>query len=73
MSLTDEDKRWIKEQLKGVETRLITEFHIWASPIEARMRTHTAALRAVDVEMEQRTERVTKLEGLTPNESLAIE
>ena len=63
MSLTDEDKQWIKGQLEGVETRLLTNFNKWASPIEARMRTHTATLRAVDVQMEQLTERVTKLEG----------
>jgi hypothetical protein len=52
MSLTEEDKNWITEQLRGVETNLLTEFHKWASPVEARQRTHAAALRAVDLEME---------------------
>ena len=63
MSLTDEDKNWITEQLRTVETSLLTEFHKWASPSEARQRTHTAALRAIDLEMEARSERVAKLEG----------
>jgi hypothetical protein len=35
MSLTDEDKNWITEQLRTVETSLLTEFHKWASPSEA--------------------------------------
>jgi hypothetical protein len=63
MSLTDEDKNWIKEQLRTVETSLLTEFYKWASPSEARQRTHTAALRAIDLEMEPLSERVAKLEG----------
>jgi hypothetical protein len=63
MSLTDEDKNWITEQLRTVETSLLTEFHKWASPSEARQRTHTAALRAIDLEMEALSERVSKLEG----------
>jgi len=62
MSLTDEDKNWITEQLRTVETSLLTEFHKWASPSEARQRTHTAALRAIDLEMEALSERVSKLE-----------
>ena len=62
MSLTDEDKNWIKEQLRTVETSLLTEFHKWASASEARQRTHTAALRAIDLEMEALPERVAKLE-----------
>jgi hypothetical protein len=89
MSLTDEDKTWITEQLREeknwiteqlreeknriteqlteqlrtVETSLLTEFHKWASPSEARQRTHTATLRAIDLEMESLSERVSKLEG----------
>ncbi len=63
MSLTAEDKNWITEQLRTVETSLLTEFHKWASPSEARQRTHTAALRAIDLEMEALSERVSKLEG----------
>ena len=62
MSLPDEDKSWITEQLRGVETTLLTEFHKWASPVEARQRTHAAALRAVDLEMEALSDRVANLE-----------
>jgi U3 small nucleolar ribonucleoprotein component len=53
VSLTEEDKQWIREQLERVETRLLAEFHKWASPLEARQRTPSAALLALDVEMEQ--------------------
>jgi len=60
MSLTDEDKNWFAEQLREVETSLLTEFHKWASPSEARPRTHTAVLRAIDLEMEALPERVAK-------------
>lgn len=63
MSLTAEDKNWITEQLRTVETSLLTEFDKWASPSEARQRTRTAVLRAVDLEMEALSERVAKLEG----------
>jgi hypothetical protein len=84
MSLSEEDKLWVLEQLdknsqrmealllatrgdlaasiERVETNLLTEFHKWASPIDARMRTHTAALRAIDLETEALSDRVTKLE-----------
>jgi hypothetical protein len=73
MSLTDEDKQWITgklekveerfaERLEQVETKLLTEFHKWASPVEMRVRSHSAALRAMDVEVEAVADRVTKLE-----------
>jgi hypothetical protein len=52
-----------KQDLERVETTLLTEFHKWASPAEARARTHTATLRAIDLEMEALTERVQKLEA----------
>lgn len=51
-----------KQDLERVETALLTEFHKWASPSEMRARTHTATLRAIDLEMESLTERVQKLE-----------
>ena len=62
MSLTDEDKQWITEQLERVETALLTEFHKWASPVEMRVRSHSAALRAIDIELEAVDDRVKKLE-----------
>jgi hypothetical protein len=54
------------ERIEATETRLLTEFHKWASPMEARQRTHSAAMRAIDLEMEAREERVSKLEGKKP-------
>lgn len=51
-----------KEDLERIETKLLTAFHDWASPMEARQRTHTAALRAIDAEMEYLSDRVKKLE-----------
>lgn len=55
-------KRELREQMEGVETKLLTEFHKWASPSDARVRTHSAALRAMDLELEALSDRVTKLE-----------
>jgi len=60
--LTDDDKQWILEQLEHVETKLLTEFHRWASPTEMRVRSHSAVLRMLDIELESLGERVTKLE-----------
>ena len=51
-----------KQDLERVETALLTEFHKWASPAEARAKTHAAAIRAIDLETGNRsTERVQKL------------
>jgi hypothetical protein len=81
VSLTDDDRSWITEQLRTMEsqfqkyvderveiteTKLLTAFHNWASPSDARQRTHAAALRAIDLEMESLSERVGKLEGQKP-------
>lgn len=73
MALSEDDKKWIEQQIQGVETRLesriehaetslLTEFHKWASPAEARARSHAAALRAFDLELEQLSDRVKNLE-----------
>lgn len=61
--LTDDDKQWISQQLEKVETKLLTEFHKWATPVEMRQRSHSAALRAMDIEMESLSDRVKNLEG----------
>lgn len=70
MSLTEDDKQWIRGELERVEIRLervettlLTESHKWASPVEMRQRSHSAALRALDMEVESLSERVKKLEG----------
>ena len=49
-------------RIERVETSLLTEFHKWASPLEMRVRSHATALRALDLELEAATERLTKLE-----------
>jgi hypothetical protein len=55
------------ETIETAETRLLTEFHTWASPLEARQRTHSAAMRAIDLELDALRERVDKLEGRKPS------
>lgn len=57
---------YVNERSEQVETKLLTEFHKWASPAEARNRTISAALRAIDLEMESIDDRVKKLEGRHP-------
>jgi hypothetical protein len=52
----------VEAGVERVETSLLTEFHKWASPLEQRMRTHREALRALDMEMVDLSERVQKLE-----------
>jgi hypothetical protein len=67
MSLTDDDKQWIQgilsEKLEAVETRLLTAFHDGASPRDARQQSHSAVLRALDLEVEDLRHRVQKLES----------
>lgn len=78
MALTDEDKRWINQQmlelvqlsavefrreLEKVETRLLTEFHKWASPTESRQKRFSETLRDFEVQLEALDDRVKKLEG----------
>ena len=52
MPLSEDDKKWIKDQLEDMETKLLTEFHKWASPMDARVRSHTAVINAMDLELE---------------------
>ena len=59
-------KEYVNERCELVETKLLTEFHRWASPAEARSRTIAAALRAIDLEMESIADRAKKLEGRPP-------
>jgi len=54
---------YLEARMEKTETTLLTEFHKWASPVEMRQRTHAAALRALDAEMEALTDRVKKLEA----------
>ena len=63
MALSQEDKDWMNEHLREMETTILTEFHKWASPFEARQRSHSAGMRAIDEEIEHLKDRVSKLEG----------
>ena len=62
MNLNDDDKKWIDQRLEKLETTLLTEFHKWASPTELRIQSHAQAIRAIDLELENVKERVSKLE-----------
>jgi hypothetical protein len=55
-------------RVEQVETALLTEFHKWASPLEARIRTHAAAIRAIDAEQEFQADRLKKLEEKAPGQ-----
>jgi len=50
------------EQMRNIETTMLTEFQKWASPVEMRLKTHTATLRAVDAEIEYLSGRVKDIE-----------
>jgi hypothetical protein len=64
--LTDDDKKWITDEIsrqisgseerigarmEKIETALLTEFHKWASPVITRLRSHSYALRTMDLEI----------------------
>lgn len=63
MALDDQDKQWFRQELERMEAKLLTAFHTWASPMEARQRSHSAALRAFDAELENQDDRLKKLES----------
>ena len=52
----------VTEQMRNIETTLLTEFQKWASPVDMRLKTHTATLRAVDAEIEYLSGRVKDIE-----------
>jgi hypothetical protein len=56
----------LNARIEHAETTLLTEFHKWASPLEARVRTHAAAIRAIDVEQEYQADRLSRLDGKKP-------
>lgn len=61
--LDDSDKQWIREELERIETKLLTEFHKWASPVETRERSSRARLNALDMEIDSLKDRVADLES----------
>jgi hypothetical protein len=48
----DQAKDQLREQIETVETRLLTEFHKWASPTAARIERHSAVLMDHDTQLE---------------------
>ena len=54
-------------KIEKVETALLTEFHKWESPHDARLRTHTSALRTFDLDLEALTERVKRVADQRPH------
>ena len=62
MALDDSDKAWIKETLEGMETRLLTEFHKWATTYESRSRGIAALVREFEVRLEAAEDRISALE-----------
>jgi len=58
----EEHTRLFEQKLEKVETTLLTEFHKWASPQEMRLRTHAAAIHALDAEVESLSDRPRNLE-----------
>ena len=63
----DEVRQELLDKIEQTETNLLTEFHKWASPMEARQRSHSATLRALDLEVETLTDKVKKLEENRPS------
>jgi DNA anti-recombination protein RmuC len=56
----------LAERIEKTKTTLLTEFHKWASPVEMRQRSHSAAMRAFDAELEAVSDRMTRLEKPKP-------
>jgi uncharacterized protein (DUF305 family) len=61
--LLDEMEARLNERIERMETRLLTEFHKWASPAEARMRTQRAYMHEFDMRVDQLADRIEKLEN----------
>lgn len=61
MPLTDDDKQWLKETFatKADLERVETSF----APIEQRMRAHREALRTLDIEGEQLSDVLKRVEA----------
>lgn len=78
MRLDEQDKQWMSEQLQQqlalsegrmkehmerIETSLLTAFHSWASPRDARQRADSARNTALELEYQDLEDRLKKLEG----------
>ena len=69
--MDDLEKRLL-DRIEKSENNLLTAFQQWASPMEARVRSHSATLRALDLEMETNLAaikaRIDELEGRQPKQ-----
>jgi hypothetical protein len=67
MALSDEDKSWIETllntRLETMETKLLTAFHPWASPMESRQRRHRDSIYDLEVALDALADRVKDLEA----------
>ena len=66
MSLSDEDKKWIRAQHQQMKADLLTELRKGPSPAELRQRTRAAVNRVLDLESELPYHRFRKPEGDSP-------
>ena len=71
--LTEDDKEWlgarietIREESRDTETKLLTAFHGWASPVETRARAEGQMVRALQEQVDYLTKRVRTLEERLP-------
>ena len=53
-----------RDELTDMETKLLTAFHEWASPVEKRMNSNRAVMREFDAAIESIQARLRKLEEL---------
>lgn len=63
----DQAENRLDAKIERVETALLTEFHKWASPHATRQRSHTLALSALDLDVEDLKDRVKRLEDQRPH------
>lgn len=66
---SDQDKEWLRSEfvalrseMHDLETRLLTAFHGWASPVEMRLRNQRDEIHTLQVTIDALTDRLTKLE-----------
>lgn len=52
--------------LEAVETKLLTEFHKWASPTEMRLKSNSLVMQAFDLELSNIKDRLNKLDPPIP-------
>ena len=62
MSLTQEDKDWIQEQLHDTETRLLRGFEGWVSQITQESRSHSVRQREYEERLDLINARINELE-----------